>query len=142
MKPANAQAIILNLGDGLTTSLSYLIPMVVGHGAFNGKALVIGATGGATSMAFNLDDSENGLGTRTQFILAFISSLGGGVLPVLPFIFLSEPFSAVLSILLVLVGITIILQVKRTSEGFKPAIKQIVKSIVPAIVLVGGLSLL
>ena len=55
---------ILNAGDGLTTSLSYLLPMILFNGIFNGKSLIIGAIGGATSMAFNLDDSEVGTEQR------------------------------------------------------------------------------
>lgn len=135
------RAIVLNLGDGLTTSLSFLLPMILFGGSFNAKAMIVGGTGAAVSMAFNLDDSEDGKGTRTEFIMAFLSSLAGGILPTLPFIVLKEPYSGIIGALIVLCGLGTLVYVKQQSMKLRIAIGQVARSTIPALVIVSALSL-
>lgn len=142
MTPQTAKAIVLNLGDGITTSLSYLLPMVLFGGRFNGKSLIIGGLGGATSMAFNLHDSENGEGTLGQFVAAFTSAALGFLLPVLPFVLLPEPFAGLVSTLVVLAGVWTIAKVKAPFVGRRVALEQTLKSVGPAVVIVTVLSMI
>lgn len=141
MTQKDAQAVILNLGDGLTTSTCYLLPMVLGNGVFAGKALLLGALGGATSMAFNLKNSELGKGTFIEFILALLSSFVGGILAVLPFIFFNKPIAALLAPILVFCGVCVIIFTERAAgTPLRKAVRETAETIIPAFLIVGLLS--
>jgi len=70
-----------------------------------------------------------------------VSSLAGGILPVLPFVLFLKPFSIVLGGILVLFVIGIIIQVKTEFMGYNTALKQTFKSVLPAILIVSLLSM-
>jgi VIT1/CCC1 family predicted Fe2+/Mn2+ transporter len=142
MDTVTKRAIVLNLGDGLVTSLSFLLPMVLFGGHLDSKAMLIGATGGAFSMAFSLDDSEDGKGTRIEFIAALLSSAAGGILPTIPFIIFPEPYAGIIGTLVVLCGLGTLVYVKQLSMGVTTALKQVARSAVPAIGIVSALSLI
>lgn len=137
-----ALAVVLNMGDGLTTGLSYLLPMVLFGGHFQARSLLIGGTGGAVSMALNLDNAENGEGSPLETAVAFLSAFCGGILPVLPFLLFRGLFAGLLCSIIVTVFVGIILSVKSQLVGSKRAVKQTLFSLLPAIIIVCLLSLL
>lgn len=136
------KAIILNLSDGITTPMSFLLPVVLSHAHQDYKAIIIGSIGAAVSMAFAFKSAEATEGTWGEWLVAFICSALGGILPTLCFVFAPEPFSAVLAGLVILAGIVIISNEKRSQMHFKRALFDTSKNIVPALLTVALLSLL
>jgi VIT1/CCC1 family predicted Fe2+/Mn2+ transporter len=137
-----SRAIVLNLSDGITTPVSYLLPAILISGQFYGKALVIGTIGAAVSMAFAFKSSESTKGTWWEWLVAFICSGLGGILPILSFILFSKPFAAVLTGFIIIVGIFVISNEKRAVCGWKRAIWDTAKNIFPALIVVGLLSII
>lgn len=138
-----SKSIILNLSDGITTPMSFLLPIVLLHGSFtSGRQLIIGTLGAATSMAFAFKSAESTEGTWLEWMVAFMCSALGGITPILCFMLLHEPFSSIAATLFVLFGIYIIAEVKANGSGFRVATYDTAKNIIPALVVVGSLSLL
>lgn len=136
------KAIILNLSDGITTPMSFLLPVVLSHAHQNYKAIIIGSIGAAVSMAFAFKSAEGTEGTWTEWLTAFICSALGGILPTLCFVFAPEPFSAVLAGFVILAGIFIISNEKRAQMRFRWALFDTSKNIIPALLTVAVLSLI
>ena len=136
------RAVVLNLSDGITTPMSFLLPMILFHGHLDVKDILLGSVGAAVSMAFAFKSAEATKGTWAEWLVAFICSALGGVLPTLSFVFLPEPFSGSVAGLLILVGVCIIAREKRSEMSFRKGFFDTSKNIVPALLTVALLSLL
>lgn len=136
------KVIVLNLSDGITTPVSYLLPAILLKGNLPAKELIIGTIGAAVSMAFAFKSAEATEGTWTEWIIAFICSALGGILPILTFILFPKPVAAVLSLLLIASGIMVISYQKKSGRSWRPAIWDTSKNILPALLIVGVLSIL
>ena len=136
------KAIVLNLSDGITTPVSFLLPAILASGSFHGRPLLIGTIGAAVSMGFAFKSSESTEGTWYEFLISFICSAVGGILPILCFILFPKPLAAVLAGILIIVGILVISREKMPEMSCKLAILDTCKNIIPALLTVGILSVL
>lgn len=135
-----SKAIILNASDGITTPMAFIIGALTISGGFHGWALIKGTIGAAVSMAYAFKSSQV-RGTWNEWGVAFICSLVPGLVPILFFMAFSKLIGALLTALWVIIIILGISYIKSGKKDFKLALKDTLKNIVPAIIIVGILSI-
>lgn len=111
MNSRQLQVGILGLGDGIVTSLGFMLPTVIHSGTIHKQVMVVGAIGAAASMGINQYISEDGKKAFTDLWVMFIAAFTGSILPALPY-FILPKYGAIGSIGLVALVILAIAEVK------------------------------